>query len=193
MDDFSNINSNLYKIIKEFNIGKIQQTQLVIEIWDDIVGDIVAKNTKPLKFINGMLYVEVSNSSWLNQIPFIKEDIIQKYRLKLNKSLVKDIKFSMINNQGSPLPPTLKMKDPKKISDNKIFLIKDLPEEDKKLIEKNSEFIEDETLKNSLKKLFEYSRKKELTLLKEGWKKCSDCGALHNNKGELCNYCDIKD
>jgi predicted nucleic acid-binding Zn ribbon protein len=49
--------------------------------WQLVVGDTLAKHSRPVQFDNGTLIVEVTNSVWLNEIRFFLDEI----RTKVNQ------------------------------------------------------------------------------------------------------------
>ncbi len=190
MNNFSDFNSQVARFLKDNNVRNIKENFYIIDLWNELVGDFVANNSKPIRFSGGVIYAEIDSSAWANEMTYIKEDIISKYNKKLKKHVVKDIRFSLKKSEPYS-KPTIKIdktKDGKKGS-----VIKNLSAEDKEKIEENTEHIEDEQLKNSMKKFLEITRKRELNLLQQGWKKCKMCSCLHKDKGDLCKPCSFKE
>lgn len=64
-------------------------------LWNDAVGDIIAKNTRPEAFKGKLLLVHVISSPWMHQLRFLKKDIINKVNAVLGKDMVEDIKFKI--------------------------------------------------------------------------------------------------
>jgi predicted nucleic acid-binding Zn ribbon protein len=67
----------------------------VWKLWDDAVGDTIAKNAKPEAFKGRLLLVRVNSSPWMHHLQFLKKDIIKKVNAALEKDLVQDIKFKI--------------------------------------------------------------------------------------------------
>jgi len=63
--------------------------------WGEIVGPTVAQNTEPVGFYRGTLYLWVRNSSWMQQLTFMKDHIQKTINQKLNKQFVKNIRFTL--------------------------------------------------------------------------------------------------
>jgi hypothetical protein len=191
MDEhLSNLNSSISKFLKQFNVRGIKQNLLIVQIWDEMVGELVSKNTNPLNFSAGVIYVEISNSAWANEMSFLKEDIIAKYNERFRKQLVKEIRFIIKRNDRNVPPVKIKSeKSDQKEQKNKNRVVQKLSAEDNKLIEEKTNELEDEELKYILKKFLEGSRKRELSHLEQGWKKCKMCKCLHKEKENLCLPC----
>jgi hypothetical protein len=67
----------------------------VWQIWDGIVGDVIAQNAKPAAFKGRVLLVHVSSSTWVHQLQFLKQDMISKLNGALGKALIEDLKFKI--------------------------------------------------------------------------------------------------
>ena len=67
----------------------------VWNLWDSIVGRAVAENARPAAFKGNLLLVNVSSSPWVQQLQFLKNDIIAKLNRALKKELVEEIKFKI--------------------------------------------------------------------------------------------------
>ncbi|HQB97937.1 MAG: DUF721 domain-containing protein [Candidatus Cloacimonadaceae bacterium] len=48
--------------------------------WKRIVGELLAERSYPLKLENKVLFVGVQNSTWMQELVLLKQDILAKYR-----------------------------------------------------------------------------------------------------------------
>ena len=67
----------------------------VWDVWEEAVGEVIAANTRPAAFKGNLLIVNATSSSWLQQLRFLKPEIIQKINHILGGGAVKDIKFKI--------------------------------------------------------------------------------------------------
>ncbi len=67
----------------------------VISLWPNVVGDQIAKNTKPVKVEGQTLIVVASNPIWCNELKYLKPEIIKKLNALIGKTVIKNIKFRM--------------------------------------------------------------------------------------------------
>ena len=67
----------------------------VWDVWEETVGEVIAANTRPAAFKGDLLIVNATSSSWLQQLRFLKPEIIQKINHALGELPVKDIKFKI--------------------------------------------------------------------------------------------------
>jgi hypothetical protein len=72
--------------------GELSQ---VWNLWDDAVGNDIAKNARPEAFKGKLLLVRVNSSTWMHHLQFFRKDIIKKVNTALGKELVQDIKFKI--------------------------------------------------------------------------------------------------
>ncbi|NNF98455.1 MAG: DUF721 domain-containing protein [Desulfobacteraceae bacterium] len=63
--------------------------------WEGAVGRIIAENARPSAFKGDLLLVNVSNSTWLQQLRFLKQEMLQKLNDALGQESVRDIRFKI--------------------------------------------------------------------------------------------------
>ncbi|HTM08129.1 MAG TPA: DUF721 domain-containing protein [Verrucomicrobiae bacterium] len=62
-------------------------------VWNDMVGDIIARNAQPEKIRQGTLFVKVSSHVWMQQLQYMKDTIADKLNHRLGGEVVKNIFF----------------------------------------------------------------------------------------------------
>lgn len=63
--------------------------------WKEFVGGTVGEQTEPVGFSRGVLYLWVRNSTWMQQLTFMKEHIRVSINQKLGQEFVKNIRFTL--------------------------------------------------------------------------------------------------
>jgi len=91
--EFVHIGSLVKEVFQSCRSDADSEMLQVWNVWKGIVGDAVAENAHPAAFKADLLVVHVSSSPWLQQLHFLKEDIIIRLNQALKKELVRDIKF----------------------------------------------------------------------------------------------------
>ncbi len=88
---------SLADIIKEFtqdeNVSSRLRAYQVVGDWEKIVGTLIARNTEISRIENGILFVKTSNSTWRNELVFMKQAIMRKIRDNYPDSGIDDIFF----------------------------------------------------------------------------------------------------
>ncbi len=92
---FVHIGSVLRDMLKKSRLETDTSLIKVWDIWQEAVGDMIAANTRPAAFKGNLLIVNATSSSWLQQLRFLKPEILQKVNHVLGNVSVKDIKFKV--------------------------------------------------------------------------------------------------
>lgn len=188
MNDFKDLNDIFSGLRKVYNSKKGDNESQIKEKWSEIVGDFLYKYTRPDRVVKGILYIKTVSSSWLNEISFMKEEIIDSCNMKLGMQFITEVKIFVGDGKLQDKP---KEEIQHKLEQKKSFNIEGkLSEKDRIMIEEKTSNIEDNVLRESLKTVLINSLIQERALLKQGWKKCLNCKALHNNtKDYVCMIC----
>lgn len=71
-------------------------------LWNDIVGDQIARRAQPERLTNRILFVRVSTSTWMQQLQTMKPMLLDRIHKTIKGAAIKDIRFSL----GEVIPPT---------------------------------------------------------------------------------------
>lgn len=70
--------------------------------WSEFVGNSVAAQCEPVSYFRGTLWIWVKNSTWHQQMVFIKNDMIKNINERLQMEYVTEIKFTL-NKRDIPV------------------------------------------------------------------------------------------
>ena len=93
--EFVHIGSIVDKVVRTVRNDADADMIQVWNVWKGVVGGAVAENARPAAFKGNLLLVHVSSSPWLQQLQFLKGDIILRLNQALNQELVREIKFKI--------------------------------------------------------------------------------------------------
>ncbi len=65
----------------------------LIEEWPGLVGPRVARHSRAVGFQGGILQVEVEGSAWMQELGFLKRELLHTVNRHLGSELVRDIRF----------------------------------------------------------------------------------------------------
>lgn len=91
--DFKDMATILDKLIKSLGIEKKIHEMRAIELWPGVVGKRIASIARITKIENGVIFLNVANEVWRNELLFRKRQIIIELNKKLERDLIKDILF----------------------------------------------------------------------------------------------------
>jgi Dna[CI] antecedent, DciA len=63
--------------------------------WEDYVGSAIAKNCEPVGLKNGSLAVWVKSSTWMQQLIFMKEPMMEVINRKIGEKRIVNIHFTL--------------------------------------------------------------------------------------------------
>ena len=63
--------------------------------WEKVVGPTLAEKCSPVGFSNGTVYVWVVNSTWMNQLYFVRRELLKKINGYGGKHWVRDLRFTL--------------------------------------------------------------------------------------------------
>jgi len=68
---------------------------LIWRVWDNVVGEAVARNAQPLWVKDRRLRVKVSDPIWLQELSFMEESLRNKLNDRLGRKAVEKIEFRL--------------------------------------------------------------------------------------------------
>ena len=87
------IDEILARALRKRHVPFRPEDRRLIETWSRAVGPQIASQSRPEYLRGEVLLVKVANSVWMQQLHFLKEEIIGKVNTCLGKTSVRDIRF----------------------------------------------------------------------------------------------------
>ena len=87
------IGGPIKKFLRSAGLEKGIAQQNAMDIWPGVVGKNVSKNTEPISVEHGTMTVKTETPAWRQELQFQKKQIIEALNKKLNKKVIKDIRF----------------------------------------------------------------------------------------------------
>jgi len=89
------IRSILERTLKGLELDGQVRAYSIWGAWKEIVGESVASQTQPRTIRNKILFVDVSHSTWIQQLQFLKTTLLEKINVFLGEPLIQDIRFHL--------------------------------------------------------------------------------------------------
>jgi len=118
------------------------QSKRLAVLWNKAVGPVIAAQTRPEKLVRDTLTVKVNSTVWMHQLQFLKQEILEKLNSNRQEDLIKQIRFIM--NTNPPKAPGQGLFD---------YTEHPLKARDKKYVEKSTEEVADQELKDLLQRV----------------------------------------
>ena len=95
MDKHAPLGAILREALKASRIDVDLDAHRIWQQWKDVVGPTIAENTRPQAVKGKLLLVNVSSAPWMQQLQFLKSELIEKLNDTLGKEVVGDIRFKI--------------------------------------------------------------------------------------------------
>lgn len=89
------IHSILAQTLKGLQLEVPLKTYSIWGAWKEIVGEAIALQTQPRAIRNHILFIDVSHSTWMQQLQFLKPALLGKINGFLGEPLIEDIRFKV--------------------------------------------------------------------------------------------------
>ena len=82
-------------VLGKYRPGTSEAFIRIWKLWDEVVGSAIAAQARPAAFKNGELLVYTTHSVWLQQLQFLRQDILRKLNARCGDPLVRELKFKI--------------------------------------------------------------------------------------------------
>jgi predicted nucleic acid-binding Zn ribbon protein len=90
------ISRSLDTLLKKLELDKKVLGWRVVTVWDEVVGPRIAANARPAAYRDSKLFVQVSTTTWLHELSYMKDEIVRRLNEKVGKKAIEDIVFSLV-------------------------------------------------------------------------------------------------
>ena len=164
----------------------------VIHNWSNLVDESIAAQVRPVTIEHGVLFVDVKNSAFKDQLNFLSEEIIDAINETFGQEepLVKEVKiakaFQIAKMPPEKIPPA--QVDEATVRFAEVTLT---AEEVARCEEQAEKFSNDELRPTVLATLLSQTRAQKFRQA-NGWHKCAECETLCPPEEIFCEVCKIK-
>ena len=100
----------LDNVLRRFGYDKKMREQYALFLWNDVVGEHVARNAQPTQVVNGKMSVIVNDTIWLTELNFLRREYIEKINETLGAEVITDIEFKIGEVEQHVQSPHMKKK-----------------------------------------------------------------------------------
>jgi len=130
-------------LINEKNWRQKFDQHRVFPAWDQLVDGDTAAHARPLKVVKNVLWLEVDNSAWMQQLQFQKIVLLETLNDFLQHSRFSDIRFTLATPDDTPRPKK-----------EAVVRFVPPPTDEIERFREQISFIEDEPIRESLMRLW---------------------------------------
>jgi predicted nucleic acid-binding Zn ribbon protein len=85
----------LGRVLESLGLSREMSGWQAVEAWPRLVGARVARRTRAVAFRNGTLHVEVEGSAWMQELGYLKRDLVRRINQQLGSELVHDVRLTL--------------------------------------------------------------------------------------------------
>lgn len=85
----------LSRVLRQLGLEGDLEAWRAVDEWPEVVGPRVSQHTRAVAFRDGTLRVEVEGSAWMQELGYLKRDLIQRINRHLGSDLVRDVRFTV--------------------------------------------------------------------------------------------------
>jgi hypothetical protein len=89
------IHSILHKTLEGLELDLPMKAYSIWGGWEDIVGETIALQARPRAIRNRILFIDVSHSTWMQQLQFLKPVLLKKMNAFIGEAYLQDIRFGL--------------------------------------------------------------------------------------------------
>jgi predicted nucleic acid-binding Zn ribbon protein len=82
-------------VLKSLGLSQGIAAQRAVAIWEEVVGELIARNTRALGMKGDVLWVLVKSPPWMQELKLLKEVLITRLNERLGEKVVKDIRLRL--------------------------------------------------------------------------------------------------
>ena len=168
--------------IRRTEIAEAAMEARAVMLWAEIVGPQMARASEAVKVQGGTLVVITRSSSWSQELSFQKGTVLKRYRERLGREFIKDLRFTVGAVRGTPSTPAARGP-----SDAELRRIR-LPEEEAGAIREAAQ-CDDPELSQAILRALTREAQVRRWHLDHGARPCPACGAAYRTVHDVCPAC----
>lgn len=164
--------------IKKLGMEVRLMEQMSLLVWDEVVGEQVARSARPEFVRGGKVYVVTKSAVWANELGFHKKEIVHRLNERIGKEVIKDIVFRSGRLR--------RREPPRKVPEATEKF--ELDEAERSRVEALCRKV-GEKMSPAVRGLFTAAVELEKWKRSQGWTPCKRCGSLQNARSGICPPC----
>lgn len=153
--------------------------------WSEVLGENIAKHSKPVKIVNGVLFINTDNPAWSHSLLMMKNKVLAKIVTLIKESshkvIIKDMRFFNGNVKRFELENYI---DPYILPEVRLL------EDDEKAVKQEVSVLKDANLRNVFEKLMLSDKRRKLAMKTKYKNNCKICGVPIRNDEKYCVHCE---
>jgi predicted nucleic acid-binding Zn ribbon protein len=98
----------LQRLLRRLGLDRRLEEYRAVETWPEVVGPVIAAQTKAVSVREGVLFVDVASSVWMQELGMLRDSIVERLNARLGGPRVRKIVLSIARErraEDEPLAP----------------------------------------------------------------------------------------
>jgi predicted nucleic acid-binding Zn ribbon protein len=87
------LGSVLGRVLGKLGLSREMSGWQAVTVWPSLVGPRIARHTRAVGFRDGTLQIEVEGSAWMQELGYLKRDLVRRINQHLGSEHVRDVRF----------------------------------------------------------------------------------------------------
>jgi predicted nucleic acid-binding Zn ribbon protein len=83
------------KVVRDLGLEDRVLGWRAVDDWANVVGPRIASHSRAVAFREGTLHVEVEGSAWMQELAYLKREMVRRLNQALERELVHELRFSV--------------------------------------------------------------------------------------------------
>ena len=89
------VGTGVDRVLKHLNAPTADVVESVFANWEDLVGEVIAKHTRPQRITNGVLIIEVDDPAWASEMKWMSEALLEQIRAGADTVEINEIRIAL--------------------------------------------------------------------------------------------------
>ncbi len=177
----------LWDVLRQMGLERPIRAHLALQAWDTLVGEVIARVARPLRFEGGTLWVAVKSNAWAQELNFQKATLLERLNREAGSDCFHEIRFVVRTSLGERAGS-----DPRGCLDEHRAshpAQMELSPEEREALQRSLASIEEPALRKAIYRAREAALRYQKWRTASGWRQCERCGEWHAESSRLCFLC----
>jgi predicted nucleic acid-binding Zn ribbon protein len=85
----------LGRVLEDLGLSREMSGWRAVEAWPRLVGPRIARHARAVAFRDGTLQVEVEGSAWMQELGYLRRELVQRINQELGGEPVRAVRFTL--------------------------------------------------------------------------------------------------
>ncbi|MGI9608560.1 MAG: DciA family protein [Acidimicrobiales bacterium] len=83
------------RVMKHLRAPRAAVVQSVFSEWSDLVGEVIGSHARPVRIVDGTLYIEVDDQAWASELSWMADELVTRISERLGTTEITAIRVAL--------------------------------------------------------------------------------------------------